>query len=86
MVLYFSFTLFLHFSYFVYDSYVTIESNIAKAKISREYIAIYNFTNRHDMANKTMPNDVLSLREVLNMEIIVNQALIDPLVFKGVIT
>lgn len=38
------------------------------------------------MANKANPNDVLSLREALNMEIIVNQALIDLLVSKGIIT
>ena len=38
------------------------------------------------MANKVNPNDVLSLREALNMEIIVNQALIDLLVSKGIIT
>jgi len=38
------------------------------------------------MANKANPNDVLSLREALNMEIIVNHALIDLLVSKGIIT
>jgi len=38
------------------------------------------------MANKANPNDVLSLREALNMEIIINQALIDILTAKGVIT
>ena len=38
------------------------------------------------MANKANSNDVLSLREALNMEIIINQALIDILVAKGIIT
>ncbi len=38
------------------------------------------------MANKANPNDVMSLREALNMEIIVNQALIDILVAKGILT
>ncbi len=38
------------------------------------------------MANKVNSNDVLSLREALNMEIIINQALIDILVAKGIIT
>jgi hypothetical protein len=38
------------------------------------------------MATKAKPNDIVSLREALNMEIIVNQALIDVLVAKGLIT
>ncbi len=38
------------------------------------------------MASKANPNDVVSLREALNMEIIVNQALIDILVAKGILT
>ena len=38
------------------------------------------------MANKANPNDVIPLREALNMEIIINQALIDILVAKGIIT
>jgi hypothetical protein len=38
------------------------------------------------MANKANPNDVIPLREALNMEIIINQALIDILVTKGIIT
>ncbi len=38
------------------------------------------------MASKANPNDVVSLREALNMEIIVNQALIDILVSKGILT
>ena len=38
------------------------------------------------MANKANSNDVLSLREALNMEIIINQALIDILVAKGIFT
>ncbi len=38
------------------------------------------------MANKANQNDIVSLREALNMEIIINQALIDILVSKGLIT
>jgi hypothetical protein len=38
------------------------------------------------MANKANQNDVIPLREALNMEIIINQALIDILVAKGIIT
>lgn len=38
------------------------------------------------MANKANPEDVVPLREALNMEIIINQALIDILVDKGIIT
>jgi hypothetical protein len=38
------------------------------------------------MANRANPNDVSPLSEALNMEIIINQALIDILVAKGVIT
>jgi len=38
------------------------------------------------MANKANPNDIISLREALNMEIMINQALIDILVAKGIIT
>ena len=37
------------------------------------------------MAHKAAPNDVVSLREALNMEIIISQALIDLLVSKGII-
>ena len=37
-------------------------------------------------ANKANPNDIISLREALNMEIMINQALIDILVAKGIIT
>ena len=38
------------------------------------------------MAHKANPNDVVSLREALNMEIMINQALFDLLVAKGIIT
>ena len=38
------------------------------------------------MVNRANPNDVSPLSEALNMEIIINQALIDILVAKGVIT
>lgn len=38
------------------------------------------------MANKANPRDVIPLREALNMEIMINQALIDILVAKGIIT
>jgi len=38
------------------------------------------------MGNKANPEDVVPLRKALNMEIIVNQALIDLLVSKGLIT
>ena len=38
------------------------------------------------MANKANPNEVVSLREALNMEMVINQALIDLLVSKGIIT
>lgn len=38
------------------------------------------------MANKANPKDILPLREALNMEIMINQALIDILVAKGIIT
>jgi hypothetical protein len=38
------------------------------------------------MANKVNKEDVVSLREALNMEIIINQALIDILVAKGILT
>ncbi len=38
------------------------------------------------MATKVNSSDVISLREALNMEIIVNQALIDILVAKGILT
>jgi hypothetical protein len=38
------------------------------------------------MANRVNPKDVIPLREALNMEIIINQALIDILVAKGIIT
>jgi len=38
------------------------------------------------MANKVNASDVIPLREALNMEIIINQALIDILVAKGIIT
>ena len=38
------------------------------------------------MANKVNASDVIPLREALNMEIIINQALIDILVVKGIIT
>ncbi len=38
------------------------------------------------MANKANPNDIISLRDALNMEIMINQALIDILVAKGIIT
>ncbi len=37
------------------------------------------------MANNANPNDVVSLREVLHMEIIINQALVDMLVAKGIL-
>ena len=38
------------------------------------------------MANRAKSKDVIPLREALNMEIIINQALIDLLVSKGIIT
>jgi hypothetical protein len=38
------------------------------------------------MANKATPKDIIPLREALNMEIMINQALIDILVAKGIIT
>jgi hypothetical protein len=38
------------------------------------------------MANKANPKDIIPLREALNMEIMINQALIDILVTKGIIT
>jgi hypothetical protein len=38
------------------------------------------------MANKANPKDVIPLREALKMEIMINQALIDLLVAKGIIT
>jgi hypothetical protein len=38
------------------------------------------------MANKANPKDTIPLREALNMEIMINQALIDLLVTKGIIT
>ena len=38
------------------------------------------------MANKANPKDTSPLREALNMEIMINQALIDILVTKGIIT
>jgi len=38
------------------------------------------------MATKVNSSDVLSLREALSMEIIINQALVDVLVAKGILT
>ena len=38
------------------------------------------------MANIAKPSDVLSLNEALNMEIIINQALIDILAAKNIFT
>jgi hypothetical protein len=38
------------------------------------------------MGSKANPEDIVPLREALNMEIIINQALIDILVSKGIIT
>jgi len=38
------------------------------------------------MASKAIPEDVVPLREALYMEIMINQALIDLLVSKGIIT
>ena len=38
------------------------------------------------MATRPNSSDVISLREALNMEIIINQALIDLLVAKGILT
>jgi hypothetical protein len=38
------------------------------------------------MATQLNPNEVVSLHEALDMEIIINQALIDLLVSKGIIT
>ncbi|MFT5730092.1 MAG: hypothetical protein ACI8PB_004267 [Desulforhopalus sp.] len=38
------------------------------------------------MANRASTGDIVPLREALNMEIIVNQALIDILVAKGIFT
>ncbi len=38
------------------------------------------------MANKVNPKDIISLREALSMEIMINQALINLLFAKGIIT
>ena len=38
------------------------------------------------MANKAYPKDIIPLRETLHMEIMINQALIDILATKGIIT
>ena len=38
------------------------------------------------MATKLNSSDIVSLREALNMEIIINQALIDLLIAKGILT
>jgi hypothetical protein len=38
------------------------------------------------MANKANSKDIIPFREALNMEIMINQALIDLLVAKGIIT
>ena len=38
------------------------------------------------MANRASTGDIVPLREALNMEIMINQALIDILVAKGIIT
>ncbi|MFC1832770.1 hypothetical protein ACFL0S_12240 [Thermodesulfobacteriota bacterium] len=38
------------------------------------------------MATQLNPNEVVSLSEALNMEVIINQALIDLLVCKGIIS
>ena len=38
------------------------------------------------MANRASTGDIVPLREALNMEIIINQALIDILVAKGILT
>ncbi len=38
------------------------------------------------MATKLNSSDIVSLHEALNMEIIINQALIDLLVAKGILT
>jgi hypothetical protein len=38
------------------------------------------------MATKVNSSDVISLRDALNMEIMINQALIDILVAKGIFT
>ncbi len=38
------------------------------------------------MATQLNPNEVVSFREALDMEIIINQALLDLLVCKGIIT
>jgi len=38
------------------------------------------------MANKVNPDDLLPLREALSMEILINQALIDILVAKGILS
>jgi predicted transcriptional regulator len=38
------------------------------------------------MANKANSKDITPLRDALNMEIMINQALIDLLVAKGIIT
>jgi hypothetical protein len=39
-----------------------------------------------NMATRSNSSDVISLRDALNMEIIINQALIDLLVAKGILT
>ena len=38
------------------------------------------------MANRSNPKDIIPLRKVLYMKIMINQALIDLLVAKGIIT
>ena len=47
---------------------------------------LWKLLSGDDMANKANPNDIISLREALNMEVMINQALIDILVAKGIIT
>jgi len=49
-------------------------------------LSLNNSAKRQVMANKANPNDAISLREALKVEIMINQALIDLLVAKGLIT
>jgi hypothetical protein len=47
---------------------------------------VKSFKENGNMANAANPNDIIPLREALHMEITINQALIDLLVSKGIIT
>ena len=53
----------------------------------RKVQALNSFLKQgRSMGSKTNQNDIVPLREALNMEIMINQALIDLLVSKGIIT